>query len=85
MIEMGDFFAEDEIFQQCGTARMGPERVLIIGKCNPLVGGEWWVRAAGSLMQLAACSPLGVTLRRTAFFLLGSSGITGGVFFFAHE
>src|SRR5450756_391785 len=37
VIEMVDFFAEDEILQKRRTARIGPERVLIIGKCDTLV------------------------------------------------
>jgi len=38
VIEMGDFFAEDEILQQRWAARIGSERVLIIGKRDMLRG-----------------------------------------------
>src|ERR1035437_6625296 len=37
VIEMRDFLAKDEILQQCGTAWIGPKRVLIVGKRNTLV------------------------------------------------
>jgi len=39
VIEMGNLLAEDEIFQKCRTARIGLERVLIVGKREPLVRG----------------------------------------------
>jgi len=58
MIEMGDFSAEDEILQKGRAARMGPERVLIIGKRDTLVRGECWVLSPSDLMQLASSSQL---------------------------
>src|SRR5665811_1091982 len=58
VIEMGDFFAEDEILQQRRAARIGPERVLIIGKRDALVRGERGVLFTRGLVQLAAGSQL---------------------------
>ena len=40
MVEMGDFFAQDEIFQQRRAARSGAQGVLIIGNANALVRGQ---------------------------------------------
>lgn len=39
MVEMGDFFAQDEIFQQRRAARSGAQGVLIIGNANAF--GSW--------------------------------------------
>src|SRR5665811_267839 len=58
VIEMGDFFAEDEILQKRRTAPIGPERVLIIGKCDALVRIERGVLSTSDLVQLAAGSQL---------------------------
>jgi hypothetical protein len=58
VIEMRDFFAKDEILQKRRTAQIGPKRVLIIGKCYALVGGEDGVFSTDDLMQLAAGSRL---------------------------
>jgi len=76
MIEMGDLLTEDEILQQRGAARAGPERVLIIGKCEALVGGERRVPAPRDLMQLAARCLVCVFGRRGAFFRFAFSRIT---------
>ena len=54
VIKMGDFFAKNEVFQKRGTARICPERVLIVSEWYTLIGGECGVRATGDLMQLAA-------------------------------
>src|SRR5450759_426880 len=56
MIEMGNLFAEDEILQKRRTARIGPKRVLVIGKCDALVRGERGVLSTSDLVQLAASS-----------------------------
>ena len=40
MIEMGDFFAQDKIFQQGRSARIRAQRILVIGECDTLVSGE---------------------------------------------
>jgi hypothetical protein len=53
---MRDFFAKDEILQKRRAARIGPERVLIIGKRDPLVRGERGVLSTGELVQFAAGS-----------------------------
>src|SRR5450756_178166 len=58
VIEMGDFFAEDEILQKRRTAPIGPVRVLIIGKCDALVRGERGVLATSDVVQLAASTQL---------------------------
>jgi hypothetical protein len=55
---MGDFFTEDEILQQRRAARIGPERVLIIGKCDALVRGKRGVLFTSDLVQFAAGSYL---------------------------
>src|SRR5659263_665085 len=58
VIEMRDFFAKDEIFQKRRAVRIGPERVLIIGKRDALVRGERGVLSTRGLVQLAAGSQL---------------------------
>jgi hypothetical protein len=58
VIEMGDFLAEDEILQKRRAARIGPERVLIIGKRDTLVRGQRGVLSTRDLVQLAAGSRL---------------------------
>jgi hypothetical protein len=58
VIEMRDFFAKDEILQKRRAARIGPERVLIIGKRDTLVRGKRGVLPARGLVQLAAGSQL---------------------------
>ncbi len=58
VIEMCYFFAKDEILQKRGAARIGPERVLIIGKRDALVRGERGVLSTSCLVQFAAGSPL---------------------------
>jgi hypothetical protein len=40
VIEMRDLFAKDEILQKRRAVRIGPQRVLIIGKRDALVRGE---------------------------------------------
>lgn len=40
MVEMGDFFPQDEIFQQRQAARSGAQGVLIIGDAHALIGGQ---------------------------------------------
>jgi hypothetical protein len=58
VIEMRDFFAKDEILQKRRAARIGPERVLIIGKRDALVRGERGVLSTSDLVQFAAGSQL---------------------------
>jgi hypothetical protein len=55
---MRDFFAKDEIFQKRRAARIGPERILIVGKRDALVGGKRGMLSARNLVQLAAGSHL---------------------------
>jgi hypothetical protein len=55
---MRDFFAKDEILQKRRAARIGPERVLIIGKRDALVRGECGVLSTSDLVKLAAGSQL---------------------------
>ena len=40
VIEMRDLLAQDEIFQQRGTAQPGLQRVLVVGDGHALVGGQ---------------------------------------------
>ena len=40
MVEMGDFFPQDEIFQQRRAARSGAQGVLVIGDAHALIGGQ---------------------------------------------
>src|ERR1035437_4212062 len=84
VIEMGDFFAEDEILQQRRAARIGPERVLIIGKCEALVRGEGGVTSTRDLVQLAAGGQMCGCIRDRALFLFSLSRITHFLFF-AHN
>jgi len=58
VIEMGDFFAQDEILQQRRAARIRPERVLIVGDREALVGSERGVLSSSDLVQFAASSRL---------------------------
>src|SRR5450759_1588701 len=80
VIEMGDFFAEDEILYQRGAERIGPERVLIIGKRDALVRGEGGVLSTGDLVQLAAGRRLGVSVGNRALFLFAYSGMVRRLF-----
>src|ERR1035437_11060150 len=54
VIEMRNFLAKDEILQKRRAARIGPERILIIGKHDALVRGERGVLATSDLVRLAA-------------------------------
>jgi hypothetical protein len=75
VIEMRDFFAKDEILQKGGTPRIGPERVLIIGKRDTLIRGERGVLSPSDLVELAAGRPLRVFDGSPAFFLFAFSRI----------
>jgi hypothetical protein len=55
---MHDFLAKDKILQKRGAARIGPERILIIGKRHALVRGERSVVSTSNLVQLTAGSQL---------------------------
>ena len=54
VIEVRDFFAKDEIFQQHRPARVRFERILIVGKRDALICGVRGVFPSSFLMQLAA-------------------------------
>src|SRR5450759_5316468 len=58
VIEMVYFFAEDEILQKRRAARIGPERVLIVGDREALIGSERGVLSSSDLVQFAASSRL---------------------------
>src|SRR5450759_1276184 len=58
MIEMRDLLAQDEILQKRRAARIGPERVLVIGERHALVRGERGVLSNSDLVQLASGSQL---------------------------
>src|SRR6185295_4172383 len=84
VIEMSDFFAEDEILQKRRATPIGPERVLIIGKRDALVRGQCGVLSTSDLVQLAAGCRFCVCVRVRALFLFAFSRITR-CFFFAHN
>jgi hypothetical protein len=44
MIEVGNFLAKDEVFQQCRTARTCLERVLVVAHRNALVSRQGLLR-----------------------------------------
>src|ERR1035437_8221821 len=58
VIKMGDFFAQDEILQQRRAAWVRPERVLIVGDREALVGAERRVLSTSLLVHFAASSRL---------------------------
>jgi hypothetical protein len=76
VIEMGDFFPQDEILQKRRAARIGPERVLIVGKRDALVRGERGVISAGDLVPFAAGGQLPASLGDGTLFLFAVSGMT---------
>jgi hypothetical protein len=58
VIEMGDFFAEDEILQQRRAAWVRPEGILIVGDREALVGSERGALPTSDLVQFATGSRL---------------------------
>ena len=56
MVEVSDFFAQDQVFQQRGPARVGLQRILVVADDQALIGGERDVVATGLLVQFAAFS-----------------------------
>ena len=54
MVEVGDLFAKDEIFEEGGAAAAGSERILIIGDGEALIGGQDGAVFGGLLMGFAA-------------------------------
>jgi hypothetical protein len=58
VIEMRDFVAKDEILQERRAAGIGPERVLIIGERDALVGGERRMASTCDLVYFTACNRL---------------------------
>lgn len=56
VVEMSDFFAQDEIFQQCRTARIGSQGVLIVGNRQALIRRQRWLIAGGRLVPLSAAA-----------------------------
>src|SRR5665647_3079775 len=69
VIEMRDFVAKDEILKKRGAARIGLERVLIIGKRDALVRGEGRVFSTSDLVQFATGRRFGVSVGSRALFL----------------
>ena len=48
VIEVGDLFAQDEVFPQCRTTHARLQRVLIVGNRRTLIGRQrpsGWIRA----------------------------------------
>src|SRR5580698_5410139 len=66
VIEVEDFFAQDEIFQQGGAALPALEAVLVVGDAYPLVGRKMslgvamWTALGRVLMRFAAVAGVGV-------------------------
>jgi hypothetical protein len=58
VVEMGDLFPKDEILQKRRTARIGLERVLIVGKHDALVRGQRGMLPTSDLVDFAAGTPL---------------------------
>jgi hypothetical protein len=54
MVEVRDLLAQDEILKKRRAPRVGPERVLIVGKRYALIRRKRGVLAAGDLVQFAA-------------------------------
>ena len=48
VIEVRDLLAQDEVFEQRGTAQSGLERVLVVGDRDALVGGQHLARGIGT-------------------------------------
>ena len=40
MVEVGDFFSQNEVFEQCRPARSRLERILVIGNDDALICGQ---------------------------------------------
>ena len=49
VVKMGDFFAQDKIFQQRGAAFARAQRVLVVCDAYALIGGERKILAAFTL------------------------------------
>jgi hypothetical protein len=56
VVEMSDFFTQDDIFQQRRTARMGSQGVLIVGNRHTLIRRQYRLIAGGSLVPLSTAS-----------------------------
>ena len=52
VVEMSDFFTQDEIFQQRRTARIGSQGVLIVGDSHTLICGQDYAVFHGALVGL---------------------------------
>ena len=48
VVEVRDFLAQDEVFEQRGTTQSGLERVLVVGDRHALVGGQHLARGIGT-------------------------------------
>ena len=69
VIEMSYLIAKDEILEECGAARIGLQRVLIIGNRHALIRGERRVRSPSDLVKFTTGSRLNIWVGSTAFFL----------------
>src|SRR5271166_513589 len=59
VVEMGDFLAQDEVFEQCWPARVPLQRILVVGDDDTLIGGQYRLALGGQLMQFASGANLG--------------------------
>ena len=62
VVKVGDFFSQDEIFQQRRATRVGAQRVLVVAHWNALLGGQHRVAATGLLLQFVALAAPGVVV-----------------------
>ncbi len=46
MVKVGNFLAQDKIFQQRRAAAAGAKRILIVGDAHALIGGQRMIFAA---------------------------------------
>jgi hypothetical protein len=54
VIEVRDLLAQHEIFEQCGSARARPQRVLIVSDGDSLIRRQRLLFVAGRLVRLSA-------------------------------
>lgn len=75
VVKMGNFFAQDKIFQQRWAAFARAQRVLVVCDAYALIGGERKILAAFTLFFMASSFSLCVS---GAFILPGAVGSSPG-------
>lgn len=71
VIEVSDFFAQDEIFEERGAAVAGFQGVLVVGERKALIGGEE-ILEGGFLVRFAAVMGTAVATRLHGHFRIGN-------------